>query len=66
MAKIKGYIEEFLWDARGLGYDVNCLPRLADMENIVQNRITIWEYNDMSEKEYYSNEKVEEVEPLER
>ena len=51
MGKIKGYIGEFLWDARGLGYDESNLPSLADMERVVIERMPIWEYHGKTEEE---------------
>ena len=53
MGKIKGYIGEFLYDARGLGYDEHNLPALGDMERVVNEKIPVWTYHGKTEREYY-------------
>ena len=53
MGKIKAYIGEFLYDARGLGYDEHNLPALGDMERVVNEKIPVWTYHGKTEREYY-------------
>ena len=41
-----------------LGYDMDNLPELKDMDNVKQDNIQIWEYKGYeSEKDYYSPKK---------
>ena len=36
-----------------LGYDEKNLPNLRDIDIIWANRVHVWEYNGMTEDEYY-------------
>ena len=42
-----------------LDYDEFNLPKLDDMDMILENNIRIWEYRGMSEEEYYGIDKNE-------
>ena len=54
MSRIIEYAQNFL-DTIGkdLGYDEYNLPKLKDIEIITAYHIPIWEYNGMTEEEYY-------------
>ena len=54
MSEIKTYAQEFL-DNIGyeLGYDTNNMPELKDIEIVWAYRVPVWEYNGMSNEEYY-------------
>ena len=59
MGNIKNYCQDFL-ESGGyeLGYDMDNLPELGQMDNIKQQKIQMWEYKGYkSEKEYYSPKK---------
>ena len=62
MGKMKGYIQEFIDNEKSnkLGYDEYNLPKLSDMTRVLSHNIPVWEYNDMSEEEYYGAEVMEE------
>jgi len=59
MGKIKDYCQDFLeGGGYDLGYDMDNLPELKDMDNVKQDNIQIWEYKGYeSEKDYYSPKK---------
>ena len=52
---IKQSVDEFLLEGGvDLGYDDLSLPRLKDMEAVLENKVTCWEYYGYrTEKEYY-------------
>ena len=54
MSLIKDKAMDFLNDGGyDLDYDEFNLPKLDDMDAILENNIHIWEYRGMSEDEYY-------------
>jgi len=54
MGKIKDYCQDFLeGGGYDLGYDMDSLPELSQMDNIKTQKITVWEHKGVSEKEYY-------------
>ena len=59
MGKIKNYCQDFLESGGyGLGYDMDNLPEIKDMDNVKQQNIQMWEYRGYkSEKDYYSPKK---------
>ena len=60
MSMIKDKAMDFL-DNGGfdLDYDEFTLPKLDDMDAILDNNIHIWDYKGMSEEEYYGVDKNE-------
>ena len=59
MGKIKNYCQDFL-ESGGydLGYDMNNLPEMKDMDTIKQQNVKLWEYKGYkSEKDFYSPKK---------
>ena len=54
MSAMKNKLDQFLdyggWD---LGYDDNNLPKLEDMDYVLDHDITVWEYHGMSKREFY-------------
>tara|TARA_R100001594_G_scaffold99392_2_gene133897 strand:+ start:1576 stop:1887 length:312 start_codon:yes stop_codon:yes gene_type:complete len=51
---IKESVDEFLLEGgKDLGYDDLNLPRLKDMEAVLENKITCWEYYGYKTKEEY-------------
>ena len=54
MSEIKNAVASFLDEGgRSLGYDEDNLPRLSDFRTVCKNLIKVWEYNGMTEYEYY-------------
>ena len=54
MSKLANYAQEFLEDVGyNLGYNESNLPKLRDIGTIWNNRVPIWEYEGMTEWEYY-------------
>ena len=54
MGKIIREAESFLENGGiSLGYDFNNLPLLDHLDIVLNNGIWIWEYNGMTEEEYY-------------
>ena len=54
MGIIKDKAIDFLNDGGyDLDYDEWTLPKLDDMDVILENNVHIWEYRGMSEEEYY-------------
>tara|TARA_Y100000593_G_scaffold62392_1_gene115586 strand:+ start:5732 stop:5902 length:171 start_codon:yes stop_codon:yes gene_type:complete len=54
MGKISDTIIDFLENGgKILGYDQNNLPDLKDLTIILNNNIKVWEYNGMTEREFY-------------
>ena len=59
MGKIKNYCQDFL-ESGGydLGYDMNNLPEMKDMDTVKQQNVKLWEYKGYkSEKDFYSPKK---------
>jgi len=58
MSKVQSYGQEFL-DNVGytLGYDVNNMPDVGDIEIVWAYRVPVWEYKGMTEIEYYGGVK---------
>tara|TARA_R100000808_G_C2152923_1_gene162697 strand:- start:4262 stop:4456 length:195 start_codon:yes stop_codon:yes gene_type:complete len=55
MGKIVDTAQSFLDNGgKSLGYDIGNLPVLNDLDVVLQYGIWIWEYNGMTEEEYYS------------
>lgn len=55
MSKIVNAAESFLENGgTSLGYDISNLPLLKDLDVVLNHGIWIWEYNGMTENEYYS------------
>ena len=54
MSKLDDYAQDFL-DRAGyrLGYDINTLPEFKDIDIVWMYNITVWDYNGMTEEEYY-------------
>ena len=54
MSKLDDYVQDFL-DRTGysLGYDTNTLPEFKDIDIVWMYNITVWDYNGMTEEEYY-------------
>ena len=60
MSLIKDKAMDFLNNGGfDLDYDEFNLPKLDDMDTILDNNIHIWEYKGMSEEEYYGIDKNE-------
>ena len=54
MSAIKNKLDHFLdYGGWNLGYDSTNLPKLEDMDYILDHDISVWEYNGMTNKEYY-------------
>ena len=54
MSEIKNHMQNFLDEVGySLGYDEKNLPTLHDIDIIWANRVHVWEYNGMTEDEYY-------------
>ena len=54
MSKLFNYAQDFLDDGgTELGYTHQDLPNLDDMSYVLQHSIKVWEYNGMSQKQYY-------------
>ena len=55
MSKLFNYAQDFLDDGgTELGYTHQDLPNLDDMSYVLQHSIKVWEYNGMSQKQYYA------------
>ena len=54
MSKLDDYAQDFL-DRVGysLGYDIGTLPEFKDIDIVWMYNITVWDYNGMTEEEYY-------------
>jgi len=54
MSKLMSYAQEFLETIGDqLGYDEQNLPEFKDIEMVWRHHIPIWEYNGLTEEEYY-------------
>ena len=54
MRNLFNYAQVFLDDGgTELGYTHQDLPNLDDMSYVLQHSIKVWEYNGMSQKQYY-------------
>jgi len=54
MGKVISAAMDFLENGgRILGYDENNLPNIKDLRVIIKNNIKVWEYNGMTEREFY-------------
>ena len=54
MGKIADAAQDFLDNGgTSLGYSAGSLPKLEDLEVVLYNNVHIWEYNGMTEREYY-------------
>ena len=54
MGNVSDTAISFLEDGgKSLGFDENTLPRLEDIATILMHSIKVWEYNGMTEREYY-------------
>ena len=58
MSKLDDYAQAFL-DRVGysLGYNTNTLPEFKDIDIVWMYNITVWDYNGMTEEEYYGGQK---------
>ena len=58
MSKLDDYAQDFL-DRAGysLGYDINTLPEFKDIDIVWMYNISVWDYNGMTEEEYYGGQK---------
>ena len=55
MGKIIKTAENFLENGgTSLGYDISNLPSLNNLDIVLDYGIWVWEYNGMTEEEYYS------------
>ena len=54
MSKLDDYAQDFL-DKVGysLGYDIGTLPEFKDIDIVWMYNIPVWDYNGMTEIEYY-------------
>ena len=54
MSRLMSYAQEFLETIGDqLGYDEQNLPEFKDIEMVWRHHIHIWEYNGLTEEEYY-------------
>ena len=54
MSDIKDYVKDFLDEAGyKLGYDTRNLPEVAHIELVWRFAVPVWEYNGLTEEEYY-------------
>ena len=54
MGKIADYGQYFLENGgRKLGYDEKTMPEAKDIEVVMAFHIPIWDYNGLTEEEYY-------------
>ena len=54
MGKTAEITEEFLNNGgSGLGYDETNLPKIRDIEIVLNYNVRVWEYNGMTENEWY-------------
>ena len=54
MGKIADHAQSFLDEVGySLGYNINNLPHIRDIDIVWANRVRIWEYKGVTEKEYY-------------
>ena len=54
MSKLMNHAQAFLDEVGyGLGYDERNLPELKDIEMVWSHHIHVWEYNGLTEEEYY-------------
>ena len=54
MSKIADHAQGFLDEVGySLGYNINNLPHIRDIETVWAHRVHIWEYKGMTEDEYY-------------
>ena len=57
MSKVFSYAQDFLDEiGYSLGYDDNNLPEFKDIETVWRFNVSVWEYNGMTEKEFYTSE----------
>ena len=55
MSKLLQYADYFLENGgKQLGYDEVNMPEAKDIELVLSFQIPIWDYNGMTEEEYYS------------
>ena len=53
--KVNSYGQTFLEEiGRELGYSEDDMPEFKDIEIVRTYHITVWEYNGMTEEEYYT------------
>jgi|TARA_R110002074_G_scaffold120750_2_gene254662 hypothetical protein len=58
MSKMFNYAQDFLDDGgEELGYSVSDLPHLDDMSYVLQQSVKVWEYNGLSQEQYYGGTK---------
>ena len=58
MSKVFSYAQDFLDEiGYSLRYDDNNLPEFKDIETVWRFNVSVWEYNGMTEKEFYSSER---------
>ncbi len=56
MGEIARYADNFLKQGgTALGYDWNYLPEVKDMDDVLHFSIHVWEYQGITESEYYEN-----------
>ena len=54
MGEIARYADNFLKQGgTALGYDWNYLPEVKDMDDVLHFSIHVWEYQGITESEYY-------------
>ncbi len=54
MGQLAEFAEEFLIrGGKDLGYQINTLPAVKDMDIVLKHNVFVWEYNGMTEREYY-------------
>ena len=55
MGKLLQYADYFLKNGgEDLGYSIENLPTAKDIEYVLSYQIPIWDYNGMTEEEYYN------------
>jgi len=60
MSKMGDYIQEFLEDiGHSLGYSMDNMPEFEDIEIVRTFNIHVWEYEGLTESEYYGVDKNE-------
>ena len=58
MSRIVEYAQEFLESGGDeLGYDENTMPESSDIDVVLQYHVPVWEYNGMTEEEWYGKNK---------
>lgn len=56
MSRIFGYTQDFLDEiGYSLGYDEKNLPEFKDIEMVWRFNIPVWEYNGLTEAEFYKS-----------